>query len=51
VRSDGPAASSVLTMVEAVGKSIAFAQDYSACSSTGKLEAHLADVIKAKLHH
>jgi hypothetical protein len=48
VRPNGTDASSVSTLVEAMAKPIAFNQDYSRCSSTGQLEARLADVIKAK---
>jgi hypothetical protein len=48
VRPNGTDASSVSTMVEAMAKPVAFNQDYSSCSSTGRLEARLAEVIQAK---
>jgi hypothetical protein len=49
LRSDDAGATTVMTLVEAMGKPVTFAQDYSRCNSTGKLESQVADVIKAKL--
>jgi hypothetical protein len=49
IRSNDSAATSVITEVQAMGRPAAFSQDYSRCSSTGKLEARLADVVRAKL--
>lgn len=42
-------ATSVRTLVTAVAKSVAFTQAYFSCSSTGKLESRLAEVLRAKL--
>lgn len=49
LQSDSSGATTVRTLVTAMSKPIAFSQDYSACSSTGKLEARVSDVIRAKL--
>lgn len=49
LRASDSMATSVITEVQAMGRPAAFSQDYSRCSSTGKLESRLADVIQAKL--
>ena len=49
LQADESGATTVMTLVQAVGKPIAFAQDYSRCGSTGNLETRLADVIRFKL--
>lgn len=49
VKTDESGFTTVMTLVQALGKPIAFAQDYSRCGSTGKLEMRLADVIRYKL--
>jgi hypothetical protein len=51
LRSDNPNGTSVRTVVEAMGKPVAFSQEYSQCGSTGRLEKRLAEVIQAKLGH
>jgi hypothetical protein len=42
-------ATGITTVVEAAGKPINFSQGYSSCSTTGKLERAIGDVIRAKL--
>jgi hypothetical protein len=42
-------ATTVRTMVTALAKPVAFSQAYSNCTSTGKLESRLSDVLRAKL--
>lgn len=49
LRANDSVATSVITEVQAMGRPAAFSQDYSRCSSTGKLESYLADVIQARL--
>jgi hypothetical protein len=49
LRANDSAATSVITEVQAMGRPAAFSQDYSRCSSTGKLESQLAAAILAKL--
>lgn len=51
LRADNPNGTSIRTMVEAQGKPVNFSQAYSACSTTGRLEKRLAEVIQAKLGH
>ena len=46
---DASGATVVRTLVTAVAKPVAFSQEYSSCSSTGKLESRVSDVIRAKL--
>jgi hypothetical protein len=41
--------SSLLTTVEAMAKPVAFSGEYIRCSSTGALEARIADAVKARL--
>lgn len=43
------AGSSLATTVEAMGKPVAFSGEYIRCSSTGVLEARIADAVKAGL--
>jgi hypothetical protein len=45
----GEGATTVATTVEAMGKPVAFSGEYIRCSSTGVLEARVADAIKARL--
>jgi len=49
LQSDPSGATTVRTLVTAVSKPVAFSQEYSNCSSTGKLESRVSDVIRAKL--
>ena len=42
-------ATGVSTIVEAAGKPMNFAQGYSSCGTTGKLEKAIGDVVRAKL--
>jgi uncharacterized lipoprotein len=49
LQSDPSGATTVRTLVTAVSKPVAFSQEYSSCSSTGKLESRVSDVIRAKL--
>jgi hypothetical protein len=51
LRSDNPNGSSIRTMVEAMGKPVNFSQEYSQCSTTGRLEKKVAEVLWAKLGH
>jgi hypothetical protein len=46
---DPSGATTVRTLVTAVSKPVSFSQEYSSCSSTGKLESRVSDVIRAKL--
>jgi hypothetical protein len=39
------------TLVEAMGRPVAFSGEYSRCSSLGVLESRLADAVKAELQH
>jgi hypothetical protein len=43
------AGSSVRTTLQAMGKPLNYAQDYSACSSRGGLESRVADILTARL--
>ena len=45
----GEAATTLSTTVEAMGKPVAFSGEYIRCSSTGALEARIADAVKARL--
>lgn len=49
LQTDPSGATVVRTLVTAMSKPVAFSQEYSNCSSTGKLESRVADVIRAKL--
>ena len=41
--------SSIVTTLQAIGKPLNFAQDYSNCSSKGNLENRVAELLRAKL--
>ena len=43
------AGSTIVTTLQAMGKPLNFAQDYSACSSKGNLEDRLVQLVSAKL--
>jgi len=45
------AGSSIVTTMQAMAKPITYAQDYSACSSKGVLEAKVSELVAAKLSH
>jgi hypothetical protein len=44
------AGSSVRTTLQAMGKPVTFAQDYSACSSKGALESRVGDMLSARIN-
>ena len=45
----GEGSTSLATTVDAMGKPVAFSGEYIHCSSTGVLEARIADAVKARL--
>jgi uncharacterized lipoprotein len=49
LQSEESGATTVRTLVTAVAKPVAFSQAYSNCTSTGKLESRLADVLRERL--
>jgi hypothetical protein len=49
LQADSVAGTKLSTLVEAVGRPVAFSGEYSRCSSLGVLEARLTDAVKAEL--
>lgn len=49
VRSVSPTESEIQTTVESAAKPITFAQEYSRCSTKGKIETSISDIVAAKL--
>jgi hypothetical protein len=45
------AGTSIRMTLQAMGKPINFAQDYSACSSRGALESRLIEIVSARIKH
>lgn len=45
------AGTSIRMTLQAMGKPINFAQDYSACSSKGALETRLVEIVSARIKH
>jgi len=49
VAADGPAASTMTTILDAQSRPATFNQAYNRCSSKGLLETRLTDIVKARL--